>query len=482
MVAAGALLGMASGCAYYNGMYNARRAEREARRFEREGRAAEARDRWQRVVVHAETVATRHPRSRWAPDALLLSGLGLVHLEDYVDAAVVLERAVRQARTPAQRAEGLTLLGRANLGLGRAAMARADLDSAVAEAPHASGEALLWRGLALRELGDSAAALADFASSTHPRAPYERARTLIQSGDTAAALAQLDTLAGVRGYDESAWRAALDSLGALGAQPRVSRLAERLATRGDLTRGERARLLLDDGRRRLAAEDTAGARARYQEAALAAPDSAESEVAAVRITLLVVVAAGSDAALDSLGALLGRSVALGGAPAFEALPMARLLDRLGALARDVPVPDAGWFLRAEMLRDSLRAVPLAARAFAEMARRFPDSPWTPKALLAAVAAGHPAADSLRVILDARYAESPYRRAALGQAGASEAYVALEDSLSRSLATVVGRLREAETFPRRPAAPGNPRGAVPRPTAPSSRPDTLESAASTIPAP
>ncbi len=68
-------------------------------------------------------------------------------------------------------------------------------------------------------------------------------------------------------------------------------------------------------------------------------------------------------------------------------------------------------------------MPLAARDFAEMARRFPASPWTPKALLAAIASGHPAADSLRALLDARYAASPYRRAALGLPDAPAAYAA-----------------------------------------------------------
>ena len=75
----------ASGCVYYNGMYNAERAASEAERFERQGRTAEARDRWQRAIVHAESVAVRHPRSRWAADAQLLRGRGLVRLERFND-------------------------------------------------------------------------------------------------------------------------------------------------------------------------------------------------------------------------------------------------------------------------------------------------------------------------------------------------------------------------------------------------------------
>jgi tetratricopeptide (TPR) repeat protein len=468
---------VASGCVYYNGMYNARHAEREALRYERQGRTAEARDQWLRAVTHAESVATRHPNSEWAEEALLLSGRGSAHIGDFGSAAVALERAARLARTPAQRAEALTQLGRANVALGRFAMARADLDSALAVPPRDPGEALFLRAQARRELGESAAALADLAVSNDPRAPAERARIHLARRDTTTALAELGALAGTRPYDEGVWLPALESLAELGAGSSASRLAGRLAARADVTRGARARLLLGDGDRRLAARDTAAAQARYREAVLAAPDSVESRVAAVRLLRLAVTGARDAVELDSLYALLSGSVALGGAPAREARTTARLLDRAYALARDTAVSDASWFLRAEILRDSLGAVPLASREFGEMARRFPASPWTPKALLAAIAAGHPAADSLRALLEARYAASPYRRAALGLADASAAYAALEDSLVRAIALAPrGRRLEAEDRPRNPGAPGLPARA-PRAGKPASRPDTLEASSS-----
>gem|GEM_PF-5921776 len=94
-VACAAALAAASGCVYYNGMYNARRAEREALRFDREGRTAEARDRWVRAVTHADSVAARHPNSPWAEAALLLSGRASLQLEDYASAVVTLDRALQ---------------------------------------------------------------------------------------------------------------------------------------------------------------------------------------------------------------------------------------------------------------------------------------------------------------------------------------------------------------------------------------------------
>jgi tetratricopeptide (TPR) repeat protein len=476
-LAAGALWAV-SGCVYYNGMFNAERAAAEAGRFEGQGRTAEARDRWQRAIVHAESVAVRHPRSRWAADALLLRGRGLVQLERFHDAATVLEGATRRARPGLQRAQCYVLLGQAYLAVGRLANATAALDTALAlEQPQVRAEALLFRGRARLALALPAAALADFTASLDPRAAFDRARTRLVLRDTTGALAQMDSLAGTRPYQERAWREALDGLGGLGGVASASRLAGLLASRADLTRGQQARLLLDDGDRLLRASEAPAAQARYRVAALTAPDSVEARLATVRGIRLALVAARGEADLEDAAQRLAQLAADGGAPAREAQPSLRVLNRITQLAQDEEVPDARWFLRAELLRDSLRARGLAAQAFAAMGERYPDSPWTPKALLAAIAADHPAADSLRGVLDVRYADSPYRRAAAGAVSPAEAeaYRVLEDSLLR-LGVLAAPEGGAE---RRPATPDAERsGDVPParrpvpdapPTSPAQRP-------------
>jgi len=431
-LAAGALWA-GSGCVYYNGMYNAERAAAEAERFERQGRTAEARDRWQRAIVHAESVAVRHPRSRWAADALLLRGRGLVQLQRFNDASTVLESATRSARPGLQQAQAYVLLGQAYLAVGRLVNATGVLDTALSlEQRQVLAEALLFRGRVRLALEQPWAALADLTASEDPRAAFDRARTLLVLRDTSAAAAQLDSLVGVRPFGERAWREALDGLGALGAVASASRLAGLLGARAELTRGEQARLLLDDGDRLLDAGDAPAAQARYRAAAQTAADSVEGRLATVRGIRLALVAAQGDADLEEAARRFTQLAADGGAPAREAQPSLRVLGRMAQLAQDDVAPDAGWFLRAELIRDSLRARGLAARAFAAMGERYPGSPWTPKALLAAIAADHPAADSLRAVLDARYADSPYRRAAAGAASPAEAgaYRALEDSLLR----------------------------------------------------
>ncbi len=84
------------------------------------------------------------------------------------------------------------------------------------------------------------------------------------------------------------------------------------------------------------------------------------------------------------------------------------------------------FMAAEQLRDSLRALPLAARMFREIQSRYPASPIAAKALLAAAMLDAESADSLLAVLRARYSTSPYALAVQGLGG--DAFRAIEDSL------------------------------------------------------
>jgi hypothetical protein len=111
-----------------------------------------------------------------------------------------------------------------------------------------------------------------------------------------------------------------------------------------------------------------------------------------------------------------------------------------------------------------------------MAARFPESPWAPKALVAAIVTGHPAADSLGAVLRRRYADSPYAAAADGRPGLEGAYAALEDSLRQTLAVVEGGEAGAPGLQRAPAGEVDsdvPTRARPRPAA---RPGTAPTTA------
>src|ERR1700694_4957690 len=98
--AALALLAVLSGCAYYNAMWSAERYAKEARRLEARGQEAEARAQWALAAVKAESVIARHPRSRWADDALVLQAEGLARAGSCATAAAPLPQA-RALGTPA---------------------------------------------------------------------------------------------------------------------------------------------------------------------------------------------------------------------------------------------------------------------------------------------------------------------------------------------------------------------------------------------
>jgi tetratricopeptide (TPR) repeat protein len=427
-------LGVA-GCTYFNGMYNANRFARQAEQSERAGRIAEARDRWASAQMHAESLTSRHPTSRWVEDALLVRGRALVHLSYFSDAVPVLEDAVRRATRPGQRDEAFLLLGEASLPIRRFAEARQAFDSVLASGrPGPREEALLLRGRALLGLGKPDSALLDLRASTHPHARYDLARLLLARGDTADAGALYDALVPQRPYVAADWRPALDSMAAAGMLTHAAELVDRLTARKDLGDGDRARLLLDDATRRLrGAADTAGALGRFQAVASAAPDSVEAKAAAVMLAQVTIARAANDSELGPPRERLQTLTLEGGEAGQQAgtvLRMASLVDTLGAAAT---APDAFWFERAEVLRDSLHAGLLAAMDFAEMARLFPASPWAAKGLVAAIAGGHPAADSLRGLLERRFGASPYALAVAGSGAGAEAFASLEDSLRRTLA-------------------------------------------------
>ncbi|HXY68376.1 MAG TPA: hypothetical protein VEH62_02940 [Gemmatimonadales bacterium] len=466
-VVAACVAAAASGCVYFNGMYLANHYTGQAEASERAGRMSEARDRWQLAETHAESLLTHHPKSRWAGEAWLVRGRALVHMEAYSDGIVALQEAAGLVGSREQRLEALGLLGHAYLVIGMADSARGALDSAVGSRRREVRDlALLDRGRLLLQLGAPDPARADFERSRDPRAPYELGRLELVLDDTAAAGALYDSLARGRSFPEDDWRRALDSLAAAGASAHATALAQALGRRPNIPSGAKARLLLDDGLRRLAAGDTAGAGTELQQVVGVARDSVAGQAAAVVLCRLAIAGAQTDSDLERQRDALVDLRMAGGTAGRDAQTTLRLLARLDTLAASPRAPDAFWFLRAELLRDSLGAARLAAGAFVAMADSYPQSPWTPKALVAAIAAGYPAPDTVRDLLASRYAGSPYTLAAEGSsAGGDSAYVVLEDSLRRTLA-VAGPSARPVPGRRRPGVVGavddDDRPRVPRP--------------------
>jgi hypothetical protein len=229
-------------------------------------------------------------------------------------------------------------------------------------------------------------------------------------------------------YDETAWGRVLDSLGRRDIEA-ASKLVDRLVANGRITAGQRARLLLADGHRWLAAEQRTVALRRFHEAAGVASDSLDGRVAGGRAAVLMTRRTEDLARLPELADALTKAERGGGAGG-EIMLFAGVLRRVAVLVareeRRPPNADARLFLLAEAVRDSLEATRLAARLFTYIREEWPASALAPKALLAAAALDDTVADSLVDIVFREYPASPYARVLRGEAFAE--YVAVEDSL------------------------------------------------------
>jgi len=410
------------GCAYYNAMWSAERSAKEARRLEARGRTAEARAQWSRAAVKAETVLVRHPKSRWADDALVLRGEALARTGNCAAATRPLEEALRTAGAAALTERAA--LAAAECALGAGDPVRADRLLAYggewSDGRRRSHAAFL-AGQAAAARGDAIGAAAWFARSGEPGAGAARARALIAAGQVTAALAYLDTVAR-RPFVETEWAGLLDDLaGAPDGGPAVASGAlDRLRANARIPSGAQARLLLADGDRLLDAGARDEATARYASVMRLVPDSAEAAAAAVRDIRTRLARADELADVAALRQELER------VPRDEARALARAI---GAVL-DPSGSEADHFRAAELARDSFDAPLLAGRLFVGFAADYPQSLFAPKALVAALPLAPERRDSLVAVLQSTYAGSPYTLALYGES--SPAFSVLEDSLAQAL--------------------------------------------------
>lgn len=474
---AGALLAIA-GCAYYNEMWSAERFAHDARRQEARGSEAQARISWLEAAARAESVLVHHPKSRWADDALVLQGVSLARSGECNAAFEPLRRALREVTDPALRE-------RAELAAARCTLEHdAPLEAERLVAPvrtsrdrdrRSRAEYLAGRAALAR--GDAATAAARFALSGEPAAAPDRVRALALAGRVPEAVAACDTLAR-RDDDAAAWGLALEAVAGAGGAADAADALDHLLARGRLHRGDRARLLIDDGDRLRRSRAFDRAAARYAAAAHLVPDSVDAGRAAVHALAARAAQAQADSDLAPVSRELQHlSQGLGG----QALAEARALQGLLDAVRAVDSTPITAFRGAELARDSLDAPLLAGALFLRFAARHPGSLFAPKALIAAAQLERDRLDSVRTALSERYPESPYTLAFHGEA--SPAFRAVEDSLAiafgvyrhvpgAALALAGPRFappRPGPPGPRlEPPAPGERPGATKRPSEPAIR--------------
>jgi tetratricopeptide (TPR) repeat protein len=389
------------GCAYYNGLYNARALVRRAESALHDGRDSVAVAAWREAAAKADTVIRRYPRSRWTDDALLLSGTAAALAGDCAHGLSRLAQyqnhpgAGSQARERVSVARGACLvkLGRHDQGLdtlrpfvshrdatlsriaaawaARAAVAMARDDSAIVFASIARSDALD------RELVSSALRSREWRLAE--RLLRQRAREWRSLSTFVPLLLQL----------AHSSPAAVDSIVVLALRGRASRL-------------ERARLSLAAGAWSEQGDRKADAREHYERALELTADTSVAAEALARLCLIDVRAATTIAEAQSyLDRARRRRAHSELARADTGL---RLIRRL---ATAVDSTGASLFLAAEVARDALRARALASALFREAARQYPRSSLAPKAVLAVADLWPDSAAALRAKVRAEYGTSPY---------------------------------------------------------------------------
>jgi tetratricopeptide (TPR) repeat protein len=425
-----------SGCAYYNAMWSAEKFAKEARRLEERGREPEARAQWGLAAMKAESVMTRHPRSRWADDALVLRGEGLARAGSCDAAAAPIAEALAGVSDASLRERAGLAAAQCALTTGKPVDAERVLGEALASTDdRRRSRAEYLAGSAAASRLDYDAAVSHFRRSREPGALPARARAHLAAGRADDAGAVLDTLAAGR-FNAAEWTNLLTELAARGDADAASGALDRMLVRARVPAKDAAQLLIDDGDRRLAAGDLGGAATRYRQAAAAGP-AGDDGVARVREQRVLAARTSSRGDLKSIIAEVTRVARAGEGGGGSGAGEARQL--LALLARVVSTPETpgAAFRVAELARDSLGAPRLAGRLMLDLAAADTASLYAPKALVAALALLPERHDSIVGVLDRAYASSPYTRALRGEA--SPAYAAAEDSLAREMGVQLARV-------------------------------------------
>jgi len=424
------LLLLVGGCAYYNGMYNAKRLAGRARQAEKEGRTFDATSLWGQVGVKAESVLAQHPTSKWSDEARVLQATSLIKLRNCALAVRPLEAVVTSSRNEELAEEAALMLGTCRTTMGDPAGAMAAYSRLTASRdPERRRLALFAHGRAQRINGNYAEALTELSGTDYPGAAGERAAALAGLGRLPEALALVDTLLAARDT-MTPW----DSLAAAVGRhdpPAAAALTDRINQTEGMPATLRARLLVADAARWREADVTRSEErlAAAEQVAEGTPIAGEARLEALRVRVRAVDS------LVQLRELIGRIEELSegtGPVAPRAAQLAGFAEKVALAADSVPAGsprgDLRLFIAGEMARDSLLADRFAAHQFERVVGEWPSSPFAPKAMLALIVLQPDRADSLRAALLAGYPGSPY--IAMIEGGDSPEYVALEDSLRR----------------------------------------------------
>jgi len=369
-----------AGCAYFNGIYNAQRAEHRADAMRRSGRTALADSLYQLAAATADSVRVHHPAGHWAARAELIAGWSLAMSAD-CDRAEPLLRSVlmRAAARDTVDARATLALGVCLIRAQRYAEGRALVGplSALSDRQMAA-DASLWAAVASTVLGEPDSAGAYMPGASRSRVEWLLSRIYLDHAQWASAESLLQRRA-ARGDFRADVPESLRMLWQAGRSPAVERIVAAYDS-AHTPAGPLAALHMLTGEMALQSSDDSIALAHFVAAGQLTRDSIVARNARAEVTLL---------SLRELASLVDVRTAIEqGADRMQGSSLhQRLAHNLLLLellhARDDD-PGAGLFLAAEVARDSLRAYALS-RGFFQQVMRHARSPLAPRALRAAEA-------------------------------------------------------------------------------------------------
>ena len=377
------------GCAYFNSLYNARRAFEEAQAARLEARPVEAASAYREAIDKAARSYRSDQGGRWADDALYIMGRAYFHSGDWTRSQAALERLLAISSDSSLRAGARTHLGGVALATGRRDLGMRLLDDALVEVadPGLQAEAHLWRARAGFEAGRAEEGWASLGRSEDA---YRALRVPVGMERLVRGLEHdhfEHALAGAASVLEEAsgevWAdtvfAAVERASTLwGAGPAAAMLAA--AERSGWAPAGRNRARLERARLLARAGDTVVAREMAREVARGDDRTArEARIALARWRL------NSIDGLEEFEEV--RSILLPALPLPEALRLIDHMEHVGlfverAAAAGDPL---ALFAGAELARDSLGSPRLARQLFTLYADRDRGSAWEAKAVMAALA-------------------------------------------------------------------------------------------------
>lgn len=439
------------GCAYFNAIYNARRAFGEAQAARLRDQPAQAAAAYREAIDKAARGYRSDESGRWADDALYIMGRAYFHSGDWARSRAALERLLATSSDSSLHAGARVYLGGVALATGRRDLGLRLLDAALEEVPDAMlrAEAHLWRARAAFDAGRVREGWSGLdrseAASRELSVPVALER-LARGLDNdhfeharAGATTVLERASGEAWADTvlaSVERASL--LWGAGSAAAMLSAAERSgwtpAARGGV-RLERARLLARSGDSAAAAE-LAGEVARGDDRT-----AREARIALARWRLSSVDRLEQ---LEDVRAILLPAIGLS-----EALRLLDHLEHVGLFVERAAVAGdhLALFAGAELARDSLGSPRLARQLFILHADRDRGSAWEAKALMAALELTGDADERRRLAARLNQLDDNiYVQASAGAEARPGDYAMVESRLGASL-TILRRRVAAEAVNR-----------------------------------